>query len=124
MTKGLHRIHLREFDQERYADDWVDIKARRSFADGMRIDGALAAVSSDTTKLLEYTLTLFATSIRAWTLKDEAGEPIPTDRSGFLNDDFEDDVGDWLADQIRKYHESRKRGSEDRKNSGSPSVAT
>jgi len=116
-----HTINLGDFDEE-YAGKTATIRYRRSWAGQQRVDGAGARATQDpasgnTTQtlvvdMLERAIAQLETSLIEWDL------PFPINKRGFMHDDFDGDLGEWLIEQIEAHYESTARGKAD----GSTSV--
>lgn len=111
-----HRIDLGMFD-DAYAGEWVDIAPRRGWADMKRIEQAAAILHPTDTEgefdvsmnLLEQGIAKLESAVEAWSLKDASGAMLPASREGFLHPEFDDDLGDWLIDQIDAHYAAQKR---------------
>lgn len=94
---------------------WVEIREKRSWADVKRIDQqALKWESNDGEvighmDLLEQGIAKLESAVVLWSLTDENDSPLPPSRGGFVNPDFDPEVGDWLIDQIDAYYAGRSR---------------
>ena len=121
---ATYRISLDTFSEERYPGGWAEIKGRRSWADSKRIDSASVSMTAPgagsemfmRADLLGRGIAILESAIVAWSL------PIPPTRAGFESDDFDDDLGEWLIDQIDAHYASERRTTDARKNSAAPST--
>ena len=110
-----YRIDLGAYDPV-YEGEWVDIKEKRSFADVKRVEAKGARGHQNdagevefTMDVLEQSIAKLETSVINWSLKTDAGAPLPPHRGGFVSDDFDAELGDWLIDQIDAYYRERSR---------------
>lgn len=95
----------------------VEIKEKRSWADVKRIDQQAVHLEGTDGEggmigkldLLEQGIAKLESSVVRWTLTDENGSAIPPDRGGFVHEDFEPKLGDWLVEQIDAYYAGRSR---------------
>ena len=94
---------------------WVEIREKRSWADVKKIDQqALKWESNDgevigKMDLLEQGIAKLESAVVLWSLTDENGSSIPPNRGGFVNPDFDPELGDWLIEQIDEYYAGRSR---------------
>jgi hypothetical protein len=94
---------------------WVEIREKRSWADVKRIDQqAIKWESNDGVTvghmdLLEQGIAKLESAVVLWSLTDENGSAMAPNRGGFVNPDFDPEVGDWLIDQIDAYYAGRSR---------------
>lgn len=96
---------------------WVTIKEKRSWADVKRIDQQAVkweGMGSDREvvgkmDLLEQGIAKLEASVLDWSMTDENGSKIPPDRGGFVHEDFDPELGDWLVEQIDAYYAGRSR---------------
>lgn len=95
---------------------WVEIKPKRSWADVKRIDQEVVRWETNEAgeqvgkmDLLEQGLAKLASAVVTWSLTDENGSAIPPDRGGFVHEDFDPELGDWLVEQIDAYYAGRSR---------------
>ncbi len=118
------RIDLEAFDEERYPNGWADIKLRRPYSAGRKIESAgvkmFPKVGTDLDNLrsedvelvldqLSQGLATLEWHVIAWSLEDAGGNPLPVNRDGFLHEDFDDALGDWLVDRINFYVDENRR---------------
>lgn len=102
----------------------VQIRAKRGWGAAQRIEGAGVVIrpgdnGTDATAIVDGQakgLAILESSIVSWSL------PIPADRKGFLSDDFDEDLGDWLVDAIEDYYKSLRRSEEEVKTAAAPSM--
>lgn len=122
-----HRIEV----PERFglAGAYITIKPRESYGMRNRVQGAglvirtntVGATGEVTADVLERGLAVLGTAVLSWHgIVDGDGRPIPVSRAGFLHDDFDPDLGDWLVDAITAHYESQKRPAEDASAEGKP----
>lgn len=116
-----HRLDI----PERLGGGYVDIRAKRSWAAATRVEGTGTRIEADknapdgavaTIDAVAKGLAVLESAVVAWSL------PLPAARAGFLSDDFDPDVGDWLVDAIEDYYASLRRGDEERKTDAAPST--
>jgi hypothetical protein len=109
-----HRIEI----PDDLGGGWVEIRAKRSWADVKRIDqqaikleGVEGGSGSFIGKmdLLEQGIAKLESAVVRWSVTDENGGPIPPDRGGFVHPDFDPEFGDWLIEQIDAYYAGRTR---------------
>lgn len=125
-AQKAHRIYL---DECGYPGEWVDIRARRSWAARQRVDAATIGQSQVVGNelrvmpdLMARALAMLEEAVVAWSLRDASGEPLPVGRGGFQHDDFDEHLGDWLVRAVEAYYDGQRRGQDERKNSGGPST--
>ncbi len=96
----------------------VQVRVRRSWSGQQRVDGSRTVVrdSDDgrtkeaAANFLEFGIAVFEASIVSWAgVHDEAGNPLPHTRAGFLHDDFDPDLGDALVDRLEMFYAARER---------------
>lgn len=120
---ATHRISLGPFDG---SDNWVDIKAVRSYGDRLKASGAaaMAAASSGGGALavMEQRMVLFETCLVAWSLRAEDGDPqvMALTREAFT--DLPEHVGDYIATEMLAHYNRRELAEDDLKNSNGPST--
>lgn len=121
--KSIERIDLGAFSDE-HEGQWVDVNPKRPYSAARRIEGAsmrvtpkpgvdLESLSSGTVDIildpLAQGLAVLEWHVKAWSLTDEDGAPLSVDRAGFLHEDFDDELGDWLVDRIGEIVAERRR---------------
>lgn len=110
---GTHRIYLKDFDG---SENWVDIRASRTYGQRLRTASAAVRVQMPTqpgeqsraeVDLYGLRIGLLEQSIVAWSLKadDADPEPMPLTRESFAS--LDEALGEWLAEQIESYYDSR-----------------
>lgn len=120
---GTHRIELVDFDG---SDNWVDIRAARSYGAAQRQKAAgLRMKIGDKGKNSEVdfdfaasNLVMFKESIVAWSLKrsETDADPMPLTEETF-REGLGETIGEWLAEEMQAYYSARTLSEEDRKNS-------
>jgi hypothetical protein len=101
---------------EAYAGQTVTVKTGRSWAAAKRIAGralrpvATPDMENEQTEEIEFVVDLLAQGLAVleehvieWTL------PLPATRAGFLHDDFDEELGDWLVARIGEIVEDGRR---------------
>lgn len=122
-TTELYRIPLAPLDG---TDNWVDVKARRSYGDRLKANQAvIGSVSNGVMtgiNMIEMRMVMFETCIVAWSLKAEDSDtaPMPLTRDVFM--DLPDDVGEYLADRMSEHYSRTEMSDDDLKNSSGPST--
>jgi hypothetical protein len=104
----------------------VEIRAKRGWGAAQRIESAGVVIrpgadGDEHTAVVDGQakgLAILEGSIVSWTL------PLPATRAGFLSDDFDPDVGDWLVDACEEYYASLRRTEEESKTEAAPSMAS
>jgi hypothetical protein len=124
-VETTHRIDLGEFRDD-YANEWVEIRARRGWARAKEIEASAVELRPDplnpgeakvTIDLLKHDLLKLEGSIVAWSLD------MPATSQGFRSDEFEEALGEWLVNRIDAFYASRRRTDEERKISAGNSTA-
>ena len=120
----IKRINLEDFDDDRYPGGWVDVKEKRPYSAARKIESAALRVvpqsGSDfdnlSTSTVEFAVDNLAQGLAvlewhvvAWSLTDDEGVAIQPNVSGFMHEDFDDDLGEWLTAQIDTIVDSRRR---------------
>lgn len=96
---------------------WVEIREKRSWADVKKIDqeaihwegGTDGKEAIGKMDLLEQGIAKLESAVVRWSLTDENGSTIPPNRGGFVHEDFDPELGDWLIDQIDAFYAGRSR---------------
>lgn len=118
----LHRINLEEFDKERFAGQWVDIKTRRSYGDSLRISAALFSGSNGSADFYAGAMARLDRAIEAWSEdlpKLPARDPerlSPERQVAFA--ELDEDLGVWMLNEINARYEAHLRSEADTKGSG------
>lgn len=105
---------------ERLGGGSVQIRAKQSWGARARVDSAGVFVKPGEEEARidgrAKGLAILESAVVSWSLD------LPATREGFMSDDFDGDVGDWLVDAIVEHYQSQRRSEEDSKNDGSPSM--
>lgn len=119
----LYRIPLAPLDG---TDNWVDVKARRSYGDRLKANQAVigSVNNGEATSLnvVEGRMVMFETCIVAWSLKAEDSDtsPMPLTRDVFM--DLPEAVGVYLAERMSEHYSRTEMSDDDLKNSSGPST--
>ena len=129
--RAAHRIELETFDPERFAGQWVDIKAELSFYEAAEWDagldaitptvlsnGAAGNVSLGRISPADQDAHKLGLALVAWSLVDRDGGPLPPTQQGVKSPDFPGGVGHWILAQAAEHYNAGARSAEDRKNLG------
>ena len=108
-----HRIEVPD-----KAGAYVLIRPRQSWAALNRVQAAGLVLRTDgvgvtrevTADVLALGLAVLETAVISWHgIEDSNGRPLPASRAGYMHDDFDPAIGDWLVDAIRAHYEEQKR---------------
>lgn len=106
---------------------YVHIKPKQSWSARNRLDATRytwkAGVGGDDVSInvAAYTLAVLETAIVSWQgVIDAEGKPLPASRAGYMHDDFDPDLGDWLVDAISAHYAAQRRPAEDTSAEGKP----
>lgn len=108
---------------------YVVIRARQSWSALNRVQSAGLVVRTSaagptgevTADVLARGLALLDTAVMSWGgILDMHGRPIPATHAGYLHDDLESEVIDWLVDAIAEHYEAQKRPPEDSEGKAEP----
>ena len=90
--------------------EWIEIKARRSWANTKRIESASVRIGADESgehamgvDLLEQAIASITTYVVAWSL------PAPLSRATLLSEDFDGQIGDEIEIAIAKAYSAQGR---------------
>lgn len=112
-----HRIEV----PERFglaAGAHVNIKPRQSWAAANRVQAAGLVVRTSSTgptgdvraDVLERSLAILETAVVSWHgIEDSGGKPLSASRAGYMHDDFDPALGDWLVEAIEAHYASQRR---------------
>ncbi len=88
----------------------VTVRARRSWAARQRVDSAGVKIIPDRDggtqhegriDALARGLAVLETAVLSWEgVRDAEGKPLPASRAGYVHEDFDPELGDWLVDAI------------------------
>lgn len=99
--RKLHRIDLSQFDAAEYTGAYVEIYARRTWAQRLKVQDA------STQGIYEFKLALFEQSIARWSFE------APPERERYeALDEF---LGDWVYDRIVEWYAKDARSPEQSK---------
>lgn len=112
----------------------VVIREKRSWSAQQRVDQAglrvkpsaedARKVESFIADVLERGLAVLETAIVSWEgVRDARGVALPASRAGYLHEDFDPDLGDWLVDGIEAWYAAQRRTEEAGKAAATPSSA-
>lgn len=103
---------------------YVLIKPRQSWSALNRVQAAGLVVRTDgggatgevTADVLAKGLAVLETSVVSWHgITDANGRPIPATRAGFMHDDLDAEMGDWLVDAISEFYAAQRRTADEGK---------
>ena len=148
-TRTPHRIELADYHPD-YSANWVDIKAKMSYAMQLEYEGAGVGMKDEggldprqmnraqrrhmqktgegageqklTYSHAEREIKFLEMCIVAWNLTDDDNRPIPANRDGFFHEDLDGDVMIFVADAMDAYYKSLERTPEERMDLAEPST--
>lgn len=124
-----HRIDVPESFE--LSDAYVLIRPKRSWSARNRVESAgmfvrshgeaarrgedapAAAAAEVGIDAMALGVAVLETAVISWTgIADVNGRPLPATRRGFMHDDFDSDLGDWLVEQIQAFYAAQQRTEE------------